>query len=76
MYTGSRHGDKGFFIEPTVFSDVTMDMKIAKEEIFGPVASIIKFDTEEEAIKIANVTEYGLAAAIHTLGESSSDAPT
>ncbi|GAA6006823.1 hypothetical protein JCM10207_009107 [Rhodosporidiobolus poonsookiae] len=64
---GSRHGDKGYFIQPTVFADVTMDHKIAKEEIFGPVASIIKFKTEEEAVEIANATEYGLAAAVHTM---------
>ncbi|BGP36179.1 hypothetical protein JCM10450v2_000077 [Rhodotorula kratochvilovae] len=63
---GSRHGEKGYFIQPTAFADVTMDMRIAKEEIFGPVACLIKFKTEEEAIEIANGTEYGLAAAVHT----------
>ena len=56
----------GFYVEPTVFSDVTNSMTIAAEEIFGPVLSIIAFDTEEEAINIANDTEYGLAAAVWT----------
>ncbi|MEO7804539.1 MAG: aldehyde dehydrogenase family protein [Actinomycetota bacterium] len=55
---------KGFFVRPTVFSDVTPDMTIAKEEIFGPVLSIIPYDTEEEAIQIANDTIYGLAAGV------------
>jgi len=56
----------GFYVSPTVFDDVTNDMTIATEEIFGPVLSIITFDTEQEAIAIANETEYGLAAAIWT----------
>jgi 4-guanidinobutyraldehyde dehydrogenase / NAD-dependent aldehyde dehydrogenase len=56
----------GFYISPTVFDNVTNDMTIAAEEIFGPVLSIIEFDTEEEAIKIANDTPYGLAAAVWT----------
>ena len=56
----------GFYVEPTVFDNVTNSMKIAAEEIFGPVLSIIAFDTEEEAINIANDTEYGLAAAVWT----------
>ncbi|PPD52627.1 MAG: aldehyde dehydrogenase PuuC [Methylotenera sp.] len=56
----------GFYISPTVFDAVTNDMTIATEEIFGPVLSIIAFDSEEEAIKIANDTPYGLAAAIWT----------
>jgi len=63
---GKRFGEKGFFIEPTVFSGVRDDMKIAKEEIFGPVQSIIKFSTVEEAIRRANSTNYGLAAGIIT----------
>ena len=56
----------GFYVSPTVFDGVTNDMTIATEEIFGPVLSIITFDTEQEAIAIANETEYGLAAAIWT----------
>ena len=56
--------DKGYFVRPTVFSNVTPDMTIAQEEIFGPVLSIIPFDTEEEAIEIANGTVYGLAGAV------------
>jgi acyl-CoA reductase-like NAD-dependent aldehyde dehydrogenase len=56
--------DKGFFIQPTVFSNVTNDMTIAREEIFGPVLSIIPYDTEEEAIEIANDTPYGLSGAV------------
>jgi acyl-CoA reductase-like NAD-dependent aldehyde dehydrogenase len=53
-------------VSPTVFADVSNEMTIASEEIFGPVLSIIAFDTEEEAINIANDTEYGLAAAVWT----------
>ncbi len=56
----------GFYINPTVFDNVTNDMTIAAEEIFGPVLSIITFDTQEEAIRIANDTPYGLAAAVWT----------
>ena len=56
--------DKGYYIKPTVFADVTNDMAIAKEEIFGPVLSIIKYDNEDEAIEIANDTEYGLAGYV------------
>jgi acyl-CoA reductase-like NAD-dependent aldehyde dehydrogenase len=56
--------EKGFFIQPTVFSNVSNDMTIAREEIFGPVLSIIPYDTEEEAIEIANDTPYGLSGAV------------
>lgn len=63
---GERHGNVGFFIKPTVFANVSDDMIIAKEEIFGPVQSIIKFNTLEEVIERANNTSYGLAAAIVT----------
>ena len=58
--------NKGYFIKPTIFTDVTNDMRIAKEEIFGPVLSIIPFETEEEAIKIVNETEYGLGNYLQT----------
>jgi aldehyde dehydrogenase (NAD+) len=63
---GSRVGDRGFFIEPTVFADVRDEMKIAQEEIFGPVMSIIKFKDIDEVIQRANTTIYGLAAAVWT----------
>ena len=58
--------DRGWFVRPTVFADVTNDMRIAREEIFGPVLVIIAFDDEAEAIRIANDTPYGLAAYIQT----------
>lgn len=59
--TGRPEGlNKGFYVRPTVFADVTNDMTIAREEIFGPVLSIMKFDTEEEAVQVANDTVYGL----------------
>jgi len=61
---GNRVGDKGFFVEPTVFADVKDEMTIAKEEIFGPVMSLIKFSTIEDVIKRANQTNYGLAAGV------------
>ncbi|KAF2667765.1 aldehyde dehydrogenase, allergen Cla h 10 [Microthyrium microscopicum] len=63
---GKRKGDKGFFIEPTIFSGVSEDMKIVQEEIFGPVCSVSKFKTAEEVVKAGNSTTYGLAAAVHT----------
>jgi aldehyde dehydrogenase (NAD+) len=63
---GKRHGEKGYFVEPTVFANVQDDMKIAQEEIFGPVMSIIKFDTEKDLVEKANNTIYGLAAAVVT----------
>ena len=58
--------EKGNFIRPTIFADVTNDMRIAKEEIFGPVVSIIKFKTEEDVIAMANDSEYGLGGAVWT----------
>jgi aldehyde dehydrogenase (NAD+) len=58
--------NKGYYIQPTIFTNVTNNMKIAKSEIFGPVLSIIPFDSEEEAIQIVNDTEYGLANYIQT----------
>ena len=58
--------NKGYFVKPTIFTDVNNDMKIAREEIFGPVLSIIPFDTEEEAIKITNDTSYGLGNYLQT----------
>ncbi len=58
--------DRGYFVEPTIFYDVDNSARIAREEIFGPVAAVIPFDDEEEALKIANDTHYGLAAAVWT----------
>jgi aldehyde dehydrogenase (NAD+) len=63
---GKRVGDKGHFIEPTVFADVRDEMKIAREEIFGPVMSIIRFRDLDEVVKRANNTTYGLAAGVWT----------
>ena len=63
---GNRVGDKGFFVEPTVFTNVNDDMTIAKEEIFGPVMQIMKFKTIDEVIERSNRSNYGLAAAIFT----------
>uniref|UniRef100_A0A803MQ46 Aldehyde dehydrogenase domain-containing protein n=2 Tax=Chenopodium quinoa TaxID=63459 RepID=A0A803MQ46_CHEQI len=63
---GDRHGEKGYYICPTIFSDVKDDMQIAKDEIFGPVMSLMKFKTVEEGIQRANATRYGLAAGIVT----------
>ena len=63
--TGDGHG-RGLFVEPTIFKDVRNDMRLAQEEIFGPVLSVIPFDTEEEAVAIGNDTRYGLASGIWT----------
>ena len=63
---GERHGDEGFFIKPTIFTDVHSDMKIVKEEIFGPVAVVIKFRDEAEVVEMANNTVYGLGALLFT----------
>ena len=63
---GNRWGEHGYFIEPTVFDDVKDDTKIAQEEIFGPVMSIMRFDDVEEVIARGNRTTYGLAAAVWT----------
>jgi aldehyde dehydrogenase (NAD+) len=57
---------EGYFIEPTVFNEVSNSMTIAREEIFGPVASVIPFDTVEEALTLANTTEFGLASGVWT----------
>ena len=63
---GKRVGDSGFFIEPTLFAGVTDDMRIAREEIFGPVLSVLKFKNVDEIIKRSNDTNFGLAAAVWT----------
>ena len=59
-------GDEGYFIEPTLFAGVTDDMRIARDEIFGPVLSVLKFKNVDEIIKRANDTNFGLAAAVWT----------
>ncbi|MCT4554192.1 MAG: aldehyde dehydrogenase family protein [Pelagimonas sp.] len=65
--TGRPDGlNKGFYIRPTIFADVTNDMTIAREEIFGPVMAILKFETEDEAVEIANDTPYGLTNYVQT----------
>jgi aldehyde dehydrogenase (NAD+) len=58
--------DTGYFVRPTVFADVTPEMTIAQEEIFGPVLSIMAYDTEDEALEIAEATEYGLSGAVQS----------
>jgi len=60
------HLPKGWFVEPTLFDNVTNDMVIAREEIFGPVGSVITYDSEEEAIAIANDSDYGLSGGVFT----------
>jgi betaine-aldehyde dehydrogenase len=63
---GARLPRPGYFVQPTVFDNVTSEMAIAREEIFGPVASVLTFDSEAEAVAMANDTEYGLSANIWT----------
>ncbi|MBU1135877.1 MAG: aldehyde dehydrogenase family protein, partial [Nanoarchaeota archaeon] len=63
---GERPKGKGFFYKPTIFTNVTSDMRIAKEEIFGPVLSIIEIKNLDEAIDVMNGIEYGLSSAIYT----------
>ena len=63
---GKRHALGGTFFEPTVIADATPDMLFMKEEIFGPVAPVFKFETEEEAVDLANDTEFGLACYFYT----------
>src|SRR5262245_21220823 len=63
---GKRHGSKGYFVEPTLFADVTDNMRIATDEIFGPVLSVLKFKDVDELAKRANSSNFGLAAAVWT----------
>nr|BAV14019.1 aldehyde dehydrogenase [Pholiota microspora] len=63
---GSKREGKGYWVDPTIFTDVTPDMKIVQEEIFGPVLSVGVFKTEDEAIALANNTNYGLGAGLHS----------
>jgi aldehyde dehydrogenase (NAD+) len=65
--TGRPEGfNRGYYVKPTVFANVTNDMTIAREEIFGPVLSILPYDTEEDAIRIANDTVYGLSGYVQS----------
>jgi betaine-aldehyde dehydrogenase len=67
LVTGGKRIDRaGFYIEPTVFADVTDTMTITREEIFGPVLSVLDFDEEDEVIARANDTEFGLSAGVFT----------
>lgn len=63
---GARTNRAGYFVQPTIFADVTPDMKISREEIFGPVAVVAKFKTEDEVVALANDTEYGLAGYVYS----------
>ena len=63
---GGRPFERGFYVEPTVFADVQPAMSVAADEIFGPVLSILTWKDEEEAIRMANATPYGLTAAVWT----------
>jgi len=63
---GEKRKSKGYFVDPCVFTDIKPEMKIVKEEIFGPVLAVGKFETEQEAIALANDTTYGLAAGLHS----------
>ena len=63
---GGQAGTEGAFVQPTVFADVTDDMTIAREEVFGPVMAVLDFDSEDEAVARANATEFGLAAGVFT----------
>jgi aldehyde dehydrogenase (NAD+) len=61
---GVRHGEAGYFVSPTVFAGVEHKMRISQEEIFGPVASVVKFENDDEAMRFANGTSYSLAAGV------------
>jgi aldehyde dehydrogenase (NAD+) len=63
------HLEKGWFVEPTVFSNVSNDMSIAQEEVFGPVLVIIPFEDDDDAVRIANDSIYGLSAAVYSADE-------
>ncbi|KAG8791395.1 aldehyde dehydrogenase (NAD(P)(+)) ald5 [Ceratobasidium sp. 428] len=66
VYGAEKWTNKGYFVRPTIFADTTSKMKIVQEEIFGPVLSVAKFETEEEVIALANDTSYGLGAGLHS----------
>lgn len=71
-YGGGRHGDKGFFYNPTILTECTNDMEIIQKEIFGPVLPVVTFKTVDEAIEMANDSDYGLTSSVYT--ESLNDA--
>jgi aldehyde dehydrogenase (NAD+) len=66
VFGGQRVGKRGFYVQPTILTDVTEEMTVSREEIFGPVLSILRFSDEREAIALANGTDYSLAAAVWT----------
>jgi len=68
LVTGGRRGpfNQGFFVEPTIFADVTPDMRIAQEEIFGPVVSIMRYRDDDDAVRLANHTDFGLSGTVFT----------
>jgi aldehyde dehydrogenase (NAD+) len=61
---GARLGQKGYYVQPTIFANVEHEMRVSQEEIFGPVLSVIPFDDEQDALRIANGTAYSLAAGV------------
>ena len=63
---GERHGEEGYFIKPTIFTETKKDMRIVQEEIFGPVGVVIRFEDDDDVVRQANDTVYGLAAAMFT----------
>jgi aldehyde dehydrogenase (NAD+) len=63
---GERWGNEGYYIQPTIFTETKKDMRIVQEEIFGPVGVVIKFDNDEDVVRQANDSIYGLAAAMFT----------
>jgi aldehyde dehydrogenase (NAD+) len=63
---GHERNANGYFVRPTIFDEVTADMRIARDEIFGPVLAVLPFDSEDEAVRLANATDYGLAAGLWT----------
>jgi len=63
---GGREGDRGYFVQPTILTNTTNDMKVVREEIFGPVVVAVPFDSQEDILPIANDTNFGLAAGVFT----------